>query len=293
MFTLRKCDAPVGAEIHGLDLGADLDADTFQRVADAFAEHSVLVFKNQRITEAQHIAFSRRFGELEVLGFYQSYLHPEHQEIFVVSNIVENGKPIGLQEAGRVWHTDVSYKKEPSMGSLLHAKEVPHTDDGKPLGDTLFASTSVAYDALPAETRTRIDGLRAVHRLDEARYQREPGTQKARGTRAALTEEQKKLIQDVIHPVVRTHPVTGRKCIYVNELYTFGIVDMPEAEGARLVADLCAHITQPRFIYRHKWSVGDLLMWDNCATQHLAIGDYSASQRRLMYRTTVRGGVPF
>lgn len=177
------------------------------------------------------------------------------------------------------------------MGSLLLAREVPQAD-GQPLGDTLFASTCAAYDALPAEMQEKIAGLKAIHRLDQSRYERDQRTNQERGKRAPLTDAQKAMIQDVVHPVVRTHPVTGRKCIYVNELYTFGIVGMEKEEGDRLIAELCEHITQSRFIYRHKWRVGDLLMWDNCATQHLAVGDYAPSQRRLMHRTTVRGAVP-
>lgn len=292
MLEIRKFDAPLGAEIVGVDLGMPMDNAGFSQIERAFAENTVLLFRNQRITEDQHVAFSRRFGDLEVLGFYQKYLHPGHPEIFVVSNIIENGQPIGLQEAGRIWHTDVSYKEEPSMGSLLYAKEVPH-ENGTPLGDTLFASTAAAYDALSPEMKNRLQGRTAIHKLDEARYKRDPGSQRQRGTRAALTDEQKRMIKDIEHPVIRTHPVTGRKCIYVNELYTFRIVDMDEEESSQLLAQLYAHIISPKFIYRHKWAVGDLLMWDNCAAQHLAVGDYTAAQRRLMHRTTIRGAAPF
>lgn len=293
MFEIRRFDAPLGAEVLGIDLAKPIDDDTFNHIVDAFAEHSVLVFPNQDLTVEEHIGFTRRFGELEILGFYEQYLYPGHPEIFVVSNIVENGKSIGLPEAGRVWHTDVSYKSEPSMGSLLYAREVPFDADGNPLGDTLFASTAVAFDHLPDSTKERLAGRKGVHRLDETRYNRDTRTDRQRGSRAALTEAQKKMIKEVIHPIVRTHPVSGRKSLYVNELYTFRIEGEDDEQGRRLIEELCTHITQPKFIYRHKWSVGDLLMWDNCATQHNAIGDYALPQRRLMHRTTVKGSAPF
>lgn len=291
MLTIRGFDAPLGAEVIGLDLGKPLQEETFREIAEAFARYSVLVFREQEITPEQHIAFSRRFGQLEELKFYKQYLHPEHPEIFVVSNIVEDGKQLGLPDAGRVWHTDVSYKKQPSMGSLLLAREVPQ-EDGRPLGDTMFSSTCAAYDALPARKREQIDGLFASHRLDADRYERNQRTQQSRGPRAALTEEQRKMIESVVHPVARTHEVTGRKCIYVNELYTFDIVGLPQEGSRELLEELCEFATRPEFIYRHQWSVGDLLMWDNCATQHQAIGDYAWPQRRLMHRTTVAGGTP-
>lgn len=289
---IRRFDAPLGAEVTEIDLRQPMDPSTFEQIAGAFYENSILVIRDQKLTEEQHIAFSRRFGELEVLGFYKQYLKPHHPEIFVVSNIIENGQPIGLQEAGRIWHTDVSYKKEPSMGSLLYAIEVPEKN-GVALGDTLFASTATAYDALSDDMKNHVQKLRAVHRLDEARYRQDPKTNRERGARAELTYEQRQMIQDVVHPVVRTHPVTGRRCLYVNELYTFSIVGLLAEEGARLIEELCDHITRPEFIYRHKWRVGDLLIWDNCSTQHQAVGDYALPQRRLMQRTTIRGTVPF
>ncbi len=292
MLAIRPFDAALGAEVVGLDLRKPLSSETFNQLTEAFAKFSVLVIRDQKLDEEQHISFSRRIGELEELGFYKQYLHPAHPEIFVVSNIVENGRQLGLPDAGRIWHTDVSYKKEPSMGSLLLAREIPHKD-GIPLGDTMFASTSAAYDALSPELKGRLDGLSAVHRLDRSRYERNQRTQESRGKRAELTDDQIAMIQDVVHPVVRTHPVNGRKCIYVNELYTFGIVGFTKDESDALLTSLCNHITQPKFIYRHKWRVGDLLIWDNCSTQHLAVGDYALPQRRLMHRTTIKGGVPF
>lgn len=289
---VRKFDAPLGAEIRGVDLRSPVGDAEFDAIRMALAENGVIVFRGQDITPKQHLDFSRRFGELEVLKMYEQYLHKDHPEIFMVSNVQENGRYVGLPDAGRIWHTDVSYKAEPSMGSLLYAREVPMRD-GKALGDTVFASMIAALEALPAELQARLSKMTASHKVDEKRYKKNEKTQQERGARAELTEEQRKLIKDVHHPVVRTHPVTGRKCLYVNELYTMSIDGLDEAESDKLLAELCGHAVQQKFQYRHKWAVGDLLIWDNCSTQHNAIGDYLPTERRLMHRTTVRGEATF
>lgn len=287
-ISVYRADAPLGAEIRGVDLSRPVSDDEFAAIDDAFVTHGVVVFREQTLTEDQHIAFSRRFGELEIHVLKQ-YLHPRYPEILIISNVEENGRRIGVADAGRYWHTDLSYVREPSRCSLLYAREVPIAEDGRVLGATLFASTAAAYDALPDATKKRIAGLRAVHRYGD-RYDR---MQKSGGVRDALSDEQRQQTPDVIHPVVRTHPVTGRKCLYVNEGFTVSLLGLPEDEGRDLLADLCAHAHKPEFTYRHEWRKGDLLMWDNCQTQHLAVGDYALPQRRLMHRTTVRGAAPF
>ena len=185
------------------------------------------------------------------------------------------------------WHTDLSYTAEPSRCSLLYALEVPF-ENGVALGDTLFVNTCAAYDALPDEMKARLAGLKATHSYT-ARYQR----MQQGGSRVELDEDQKKAVPEVVHPIVRTHPFTGRKCLYVNEGFTVGIVGMPKDESDALLADLYEHVTDARFMYRHRWQVGDLLMWDNCSTQHNAIANYAPHQRRHMRRTTVRGSAPF
>lgn len=292
MLNVRKMDAPFGAEVLDIDLRNPVSDAVLADIKQAWAEHGILLFRNQDLDPKQHVDFSRRFGDLEVLKLYETYLHKEHPEIFVVSNVVENGKNVGLPEAGRIWHTDVTYLSAPSMGSLLYAREVPHRD-GKPLGDTVFASTIAAFEALPEERRKQLTGKAAVHRWDEKRYVTDQKSNKSRGPRVELTDEQRAAIKDIRHPVVRTHPVTGKKCLYVNEFFTRSIDGLPEDESSAILAEMFAHIIQPRFLYRHKWAVGDLVMWDNCSTQHNAIGDYRPDERRLMHRTTVRGGVPF
>lgn len=274
----------LGAEISGVDLTRPLDDTTFAEIERAFYDESVVVFRGQPITEEQHIAFSRRFGNLEVHVSGARYLHPRHPEIRINSNIIENGKPIGATDAGQYWHTDLSYMGAPSKCSLLYAVEVP-MQDGKPLGDTQFSSVTAAYDALSPSMKKRLEGLRAVHSYSHRYYKlTDAGKQ-----RPPLTEEQKARTPDVEHPVVLTHPRTGRKCLFVNEGFTTHIVGMPEAESRALLAELFSHVRQPEFVYAHKWSVGDLLMWDNLSTQHFAVADYALPLRRKMQRTTVTG----
>lgn len=287
MFELKRFDTPIGAEILGVDLTKEVDHATFSQIERALADYSVIVFRNQKLDEQRHIEFSKRFGELEVhVG--TRYLHPSHPEIRINSNIIENGKPIGATDAGQYWHTDLSYVAKPSKYSLLYALEVPQKD-GQPIGDTLFVSSITAYEALPDDVKRKIDGKMAVHSYAYRYYQLTDAGQK----RPELTEEQKTKVPDVAHPVVRTHEATGKKCLFVNEGFTVSMVGMPPDESARLLAFLFEHSTRPQVTYRHKWRVGDLLIWDNMSTQHFAVADYALPQRRRMQRTTVAGAVPF
>lgn len=273
---------PLGAEITGIDLAQPVDDQTFRQIEDLFHDRGVIVFRDQRLTDEQQIAFSRRFGELEIHPA-RIYNKAEHPELLVVSNIVEDGRPIGLQDAGQYWHTDLSYMASPSRCSLLYALEVP-MKDGAPLGDTMFVSTTYAYDTLAADLRERLEGLAAIHGYAQ-RYR----MQQAKGTRAALSDDDLKRVPDVVHPIARPHPWTGRKTLFVNEGFTTQIEGMSKEESDPLLRTLFAHITRPEVIYRHKWRAGDLLMWDNGSTQHCAVPDYALPLRRRMQRTTVRG----
>ena len=284
---IRPFEAALGAEVRGVDLALELDDETFAAIERAWNEHSVLLFRNQTINEARHIAFSRRFGDLEVHVLDQ-YLHPEHPEILIVSNVMEGDRHVGIYDAGRYWHTDLSYMEVPSRGSLLYAVEVPHDAAGEPLGDTLFASTAAAYDALPADTRHRISGLKAEFSLAN----RHARLVADGDPNAALSDAHQAKAPPVVHKVVRTHPITGRRSIYVNEGQTSRILGLPGDESRDLLRELCAHCTRPEFVYRHRWRAGDLLIWDNIPTQHIAICDYALPQRRYMHRTTLRGEPP-
>ena len=297
MLSIRKAGERLGAEIGDVDLSRELDEATFASISQAFFEHQVVVFREQRLTPAQQVAFTRRFGELEhhVRKEHRLAAHPE---VLVVSNVVdESGRAIGVQDAGRFWHSDLSYKSVPSLLSALYALEVP-VKDGVVLGATSFASTIAAYEALPEAQKQRLQGLRNVHsyRFYRAKNVRAQKDEQARGGRVVQeytpSEEQLKSVPDVEVPVVRTHPVTGRKGLFVNEGHTACIVGLADEEGSALLAELCAHIVKPEFRYEHQWRAGDLLMWDNVAVQHRANFDYDLPLRRVMHRTTVRGSAP-
>ncbi|SPA55576.1 TauD/TfdA dioxygenase family protein [Cupriavidus taiwanensis] len=280
-FEIRPLDAPLGAEVIGLDLSQPLSDADFARIHRAHLDHHVVVFRDQQITPAQQIAFSRRFGPLQIHVLHQFQL-PGHPEVLVVSNVVENGKPIGLGDAGHFWHSDLSYKEKPSLGSLLHARELPAEG-----GDTLFANMHLAWDTLPAALQSAVDGLQAEHTY-LARYaelqQRSPW-------RPNLTPEQIAQVRPVLQPVVRTHPETGRKALFVSEHFTTRIVGLPEDESRDLLDQLFAHSVKPAHIYRHQWQPHDLVFWDNRSLLHLAAG-CPPELRRVMYRTTIEGDVP-
>ena len=276
---VRPLSKHVGAEIRGVDVSKPLTDDIFKKIDDAYNYYSVLVFRDQKLTPEQQIAFSRLFGELEISPRTQFAL-PGYPEILVLSNIVVDGQPIGNADAGRTWHTDMSYTKTPPRGSLLYAREVPF-ENGRTLGDTIFSSAAAAYDMLSPEMKKKLSGLRAIHRAGSKKYA--PGSKLA---------DLVKDMPDVEHPVIRTHPVTGRKAIYVREGECIGICEMPEEESLLLIKELGELVTRPEFCYRHNWRVGDLLMWENSMTQHLAISDYQLPLRRLMHRVTVNGMVP-
>lgn len=284
MPPVRKSGAACGAEI-AIDLARDLDDATFHEIENAFHDSIVAVFRDQRLTSEQHIEFSRRFGELEI-HIVKKYLLPGYPEILLISNIRnEAGEHIGLADAGFTWHTDTSYRRRPSRCSLLYAKEVPHRD-GQPLGDTVFANTVAAYEALPEGMKRRLIGLKAIHRYSARR-------RIADSPRPKLTPAQLDETPDIAHPIVRTHPHTGRKALYVTAGECIGIEGVADDEAVDLIAELDAHCVRPEFLYRHRWRVGDLVMWDNASAMHLAICDYHLPERRLMHRTTVIGAVPF
>lgn len=285
-YQIIKQDAALGAEIVGLDVSAEIDEVTFQAVEKAFNDNTVIVFRDQELTPEELIRFSRRFGDLEI-NMNTRYALSGYPEILIVSNVLDNGVPIGLIDAGRTWHTDMSYTERPPRCSLLLAKEVP-VRNGVVRGETRFVSTAAAYEALSSVMKKRLHGLRAIHRFAAKMAARAK-------TQGALrpSDGKESLVPDVTHPVVRTHPLTGRKSIYVSEGECVGIEGMPEDEALALIKELSDHCLQPRFMYAHKWQLGDLLMWDNCTAQHLAIQDYALPERRLMHRTTVNGSVPF
>ncbi|MPY74437.1 MAG: TauD/TfdA family dioxygenase [Alphaproteobacteria bacterium] len=292
MMTLRPLPGPFGAEITGLDLAVAPDEAIFGRIVDALHEYAVVCIRDQRFAPPQHIDFSRRFGELEV-HVQSSFNLQGFPEIYCISNCLDaGGKPLGLAEAGRVWHTDLSYMAEPSRCSLLHALEVPQDGEGRPLGDTMFANARMAYAALPAPAKARLAGLEAVHSYRQVYEKIVAKSKPGRQGLKPLSEEQKRKVPPATHPLVIAHPYTGAPILFCNDGITESILGLPEGEGPALLAELCAHVTKPAFVYRHKWQAGDLLIWDNIQTQHLAVDDYWLPQRRRMQRTTVKGRAP-
>jgi taurine dioxygenase len=281
LFEINPLSDALGAEIVGLDLSESLDDEAFARVHQAHLDFQVLVFREQRLTPDQHIAFSRRFGELSG-HVYDQFLLPGHPEILKVSNKKKaDGDFAGLASAGRRWHSDLSYSKTPSLGSLLYALEIPPTG-----GDTLFNNMYSAYDALPDATKTHIEGQRAEFLIGSARqYYTE-------NERPALSPAQLAKVPVVDHPVVRTHPETGRKALYVNPAHTVRILGIDDAESETLLAELAAHCIRPEFVYRHQWRLNDLVFWDNRCCMHIAEPPPQNTDRH-MHRTTVVGDTPY
>ena len=280
-FQIRTLGSALGAEVLGLDLTVALSDEDFARLHRAHLEHHVLVFRDQRITPAQQVAFSSRWGPLQRHVLHQFAL-PEQPEVLIVSNILKDDKPIGLGDAGVFWHSDLSYKDKPSLGSFLHAQELPR--DG---GDTLFANQHQALDELPAELARAVQGRKAEHS-----YLKVYGELQRRSPwRPDLSPAQIAAVPPVAQPIVRTHPETGRKALFVSEHFTTRVVGLPDEESEALLQALFAHSTQERYVYRHRWLPGDMVFWDNRSVLHLAAG-CPADQRRRLYRTTIEGDVP-
>lgn len=280
-FTVRPLDAPLGAEVVGLDLAEPLSDEDFATLHRAHLQHHVLVFRDQHITPAQQVAFSRRWGVLQRHVLHQFALQG-HPEVLVVSNIVEDGRPLGLGDAGVYWHSDLSYKRRPSLGSFLHAQELPA--DG---GDTCLANQHLAWEKLPAPLQARVRTLRAEHSYLKVYAE----LQRRSPWRPDLSAEQIAQVPPELHPVVRTHPETGRLALFVSEHFTTRIEGLTADESDALLQMLNAHATQPAFVYRHRWRAHDMVFWDNRSVLHLATG-CPPQQRRRLNRTTIEGDVP-
>ena len=280
--TIRPLEGPLGAEVLGLDLSVPLDADTFASIHQAHLHYHLLVFRDQRITPAEQVAFSRRFGPLQI-HVLRNFQLPGHPEVLVISNIKQNGEPIGLGDAGHYWHSDLSYKQRPSLGSLLLAQELPAEG-----GDTLFANQHLAWETLPQALKRAVEGRFAEHSY-LAKYEQ---LRLRNPWRPALTPEQIAEVAPVQHPVVRTHPETGRRALFVSEHFTTRIVGLPQDESDALLDALFAHSTHENLVYRHHWQPHDMVFWDNRSLTHLAAGTPEHLRRRL-HRTTIEGDVPF
>jgi taurine dioxygenase len=278
-LSIRQLD-PIGAEVLNLDLESGLQADTFGQLHDLLLSREVLLLRGHvQLADAMFARLGKQFGQVEghPLG---KFCPPNFPEILISSNGVKDGQPIGIFDIGQFWHTDGSYLPAPYMYTMLLGLTIPYSVDGRPLGDTMFLSATAAYDALTSEMKGRLEGLQAVYSYDYQYQQRLARNPKV------LNSSKKK--EDVLHPVIRKHPITGRKAIFVNEGYVKKIVGLSEADSNSLLKELFAHLLSPEFVYRHKWQPGDLLIWDNNSTQHCAVGDYAMPQLRYMKRVTIK-----
>lgn len=273
-FSITPLSSALGAEVIGLDMRRPLDANTRLALIEAWQRHLILLFRDQALSFAEHIAFSRHFGELDDHAAIPKFRHPEHPEILLVTNYEAGGKRLAV---GRQWHSDLSTTTRPAKGSLLHCVELPEVG-----GDTMFCNMFNAWENLSPAFRSMLDGRHAVHDMSAARE-----------TRLMRTSEELADIRrrnpPVLQPIARVHDGCARKALYVSEMTSVAIEGMTEEESRPILQFLFSQSVVPENVYRHRWRVGDTMMWDNRSAMHIALSDYDHSQRRIMYRTTLLG----
>jgi len=278
-LAVRKLAEHLGASVEGVDLSAPITDAVFHDIHSAWIAHGVLVFRDQELPPDMHVDFSSRFGDL-VGHVVSRFGLADYPQVTLLSNVEDaQGQKLGADRAGMIWHSDLSFMARPSLGSFLYGVECPPSG-----GDTEFASTRAAYDALPAPLADRLAHLHGVH--DYAWHYRTYLSH-----RPPLSDAEKAKTPPVSHPALRTHPVSGATTIYLSEGLTVGIEELSPDEGRALVVEVSDFATQPQFVYRHKWHQRDLVMWDNRCTMHRAT-DFEQRYRRLMRRTTVTGDRP-
>ena len=277
MLTLSKLHPDFGLEAAGVDLATPLTDSAFREIEDTFFAGQVLVLHGQQLTAEQFHAFARRFGPPEPHVIDQFH-HPAIADILILSNVVRDGQPTGLADAGTYFHTDYSYLDVPARCTMLYSIIVPKVG-----GDTLFANQYAAYDDLPVSMKARIENLVGLHHYGN----RDDLNETSRTVASVLTEDQKDKMNWVRHRIVRPHPVTGRKALFAVSGSSFGIEGMPDDEAISLLDELKAHATQPKYVYRLKYRVGDLVIWDNASLLHSATLTDPADARTL-WRITVK-----
>ncbi len=279
-ISVRKLHPSLGAEVHGIDMRARLSPERFRALHDIWMEHLVLVFPEQHMSDEEHVAFTRYFGEPEI--FHQKIIKSRSvPEIFRVSNVDDDGvlmppdhPTVQQVSLAQLWHTDSSYRTVPCVGALLHGVEVSRTG-----GETQFTNLYATYEALPESLKKQIEGRQARHNFGNMHVLR---------PLKPLTEEEKAAMPAVWQPMVRIHPKTGRKSLYISPIYNDEVEGMGFAEGQKLIADLTAFAEQPQFVYKHRWEPDDVLMWDNRCTMH-RVTPFDPRERRVMHRTTIVG----
>ncbi len=264
----------LGARIEGIDLQNPLSSAEIREILVALGQHGVLCFPKQTLDVDAFAAFGSCFGGLEI-NVANMFHEPEHPEVMILSNIKKDGKQIGLGDAGQGWHTDMSYSETIALTTILHAQKVPVVN-GAPLGNTEFRNMHAAYDGLPADVKARIEGRTATHDFNKfwEMMRQRPGN-----TRPPLTEAQRKRKPPVSHPIAYTHPVTGKKVLYCTIGYVTHIDGMPAAESEALLDILYREQDRDQYLYAHRWTEGDVLMWDDIGTTHNAVADYGDHPR--------------
>lgn len=282
MISVIPSGKTLGASVEGLDISCPISDAVLSDVMRALGEHGVLRFPRQKLTARQLVDFSARFGKLEI-NVANTYQEPGLPEVMILSNIVEDGKPVGMSDAGQSWHTDMSYSKTIAFANVLYGIRIP-SRDGKTLGNTEFCNMAAAYDGLPDELKRRLDGMTVLHDFNKfwEMMRREKGSR-----RPPLTEVQRRAKPPVSHPVFLTHPLTGRKVLYANPGYSMRINELPKNESDAMLEFLFEHQTKPEYRYVHEWQEGDLMLWEDIGTIHNAVADYSADEHRLIKRCQV------
>lgn len=282
-ISTRQASGGFAGEVSGIDLGHGGD---FEQVHRAFLDHGVIVVRDQPLTPDVQIAFSGRFGPLmgRRPSMSDKVLMPGHPEITILSNKKKNGEGVGIADAGRYWHSDLDFEEKPNLATIVHAVEIP--PEG---GDTLFADLELAYATLPDSLKRRLEGKRAAHTF--AKHYHEVMAQGSK--RKPLTPEQVAALSVTMHPIVRTHPDTGRKTLFVNPGHTTHVEGMEDSESQDILDVLFEHSLNPDHIYRHMWRVGDTVIWDNRRVMHNAEPYDMERYTRHMHRSCVHGDRPF
>jgi taurine dioxygenase len=272
----------LGATIEGIDLSKTLSSDLLDKVMQALGNHGVLRFPGQSLTGMELRQFSAQLGDLEinVAGGFQE---PGMPEVMILSNIVENGKPVGLSDAGLDWHTDMSYSRQIAFANVLYGIKIPRRG-GKPLGSTDFCNMHAAYEGLPEKLKKELDGKTVLHDFNKF-WEKMRSREGSR--RAPLSDAQRQAKPPVSHPIFLTHPITGRKVLYANPGYSMKINELSEKESEETLAFLFEHQTRPEYRYSFHWTEGDVLVWEDFGTIHNAIADYGPDEHRLIKRCQV------
>jgi taurine dioxygenase len=277
LIDVRPIAGSIGAEVGGVDMAKPLGNQAFQEVHDALMAHQVIFFRDQEISPGEHVAFARQFGELHVHPYAPSL--DDHPEVLILKSSKAN------KAAANAWHSDVTFQKEPPLGSILLAREVPEHG-----GDTMWANMYEAYEALSAPMKRYLEGMTARNTAGRANF--EKGYDNLSEQEKAEIHANRMAEDGVDHPIVRTHPVTGRKALYVNSIFTQKIRGVTHRESRTILDFLFDHLKRPEFTCRFRWEKGSVAFWDNRCTQHYAVADYGDATR-VMHRVTVNGDRPY